>query len=161
MNSLDHPPDCCAVRRGQEAAQQRVYLVTTVCIRRRRIFASDACAGIAARAIADPQKWLGARLLCWVLMPDHWHGVIELRSDIRLQSVVASLKGRAARAVNRSLHRKGMVWMPGFHDQALHEDDVLHAARYIVAHPKRAGLVERVGDYPYWDAVWLEEQRLG
>ena len=28
-------------------------------------------------------------------------------------------------------------------------------ARYIVANPLRAGLVERVGDYPYWDAVWL------
>ncbi|ALN84356.1 hypothetical protein LC55x_1064 [Lysobacter capsici] len=39
-------------------------MVTTVCIRRRRIFASDECADIAARAIADPEKWLGARLLC-------------------------------------------------------------------------------------------------
>ncbi|MFD0326206.1 hypothetical protein [Lysobacter gummosus] len=48
---------------------------------------------MAAQAIADPEKWLGARLLCWVLMPDHWHGLIELHSDIRLQSVVASLKG--------------------------------------------------------------------
>jgi len=28
-------------------------------------------------------------------------------------------------------------------------------ARYIVANPLRAGLVERLGDYPLWDAVWL------
>jgi len=28
-------------------------------------------------------------------------------------------------------------------------------ARYIVMNPKRAGLVERVGDYPHWDAIWL------
>jgi putative transposase len=28
-------------------------------------------------------------------------------------------------------------------------------ARYIVANPLRAGLVERLGDYPHWDAVWL------
>ncbi|UOF15967.1 transposase [Lysobacter capsici] len=162
MNSPDPQPGHRALRRGRGSEQQRIYLVTTVCIRRRRIFASDHCADIAARAIADPGKWLGATLLCWVLMPDHWHGLIELHSDIRLESVVASLKGRAARAVNRSLHRKGMVWAPGFHDHALREDDdVLQAARYIVANPKRAGLVQRVGDYPYWDAVWLEQKRRG
>jgi len=28
-------------------------------------------------------------------------------------------------------------------------------ARYIVANPLRAGLVERIGDYPLWDATWL------
>jgi hypothetical protein len=30
-------------------------------------------------------------------------------------------------------------------------------ARYIVANPLRAGLVEHLGDYPLWDAVWLGE----
>jgi len=28
-------------------------------------------------------------------------------------------------------------------------------ARYIVLNPKRAGLVERIGDYSHWDAIWL------
>jgi len=28
-------------------------------------------------------------------------------------------------------------------------------ARYIVANPLRAGLVESVRDYPHWDAIWL------
>ncbi|MGO4263534.1 REP-associated tyrosine transposase [Lysobacter sp. TAB13] len=162
MNLPIPNPGYKALRRGRWSEPQRIYRVTTVCIRHRRIFASEHCAQIAAQAIADPEKWLGARLLCWVLMPDHWHGLIELHSDIRLQSVVASLKGRAARAVNRALHRKGLVWMPGFHDHALREDeDVLQAARYIVANPKRAGLVQRVGDYPHWDAVWLEQKRRG
>jgi hypothetical protein len=30
-----------------------------------------------------------------------------------------------------------------------------HLARYIIANPIRAGLVERAGDYPLWDACWL------
>ena len=25
----------------------------------------------------------------------------------------------------------------------------------VVASPLRAGLVDRIGDYPWWDAVWL------
>ncbi|NJC47919.1 UNVERIFIED_ORG: hypothetical protein GGR78_001170 [Xanthomonas campestris] len=28
-------------------------------------------------------------------------------------------------------------------------------ARYLIANPLRAELVERVGDYPFWDAIWL------
>jgi putative transposase len=48
------------------------------------------------------------------------------------------------------------VWADGFHDRALRlEDDVLIAARYIITNPVRAGLVSRVHDYSYWDAVWL------
>jgi len=54
-------------------------------------------------------------------------------------------------------HRIGRrIWQDGFHDHALRqEEDLAEVARYIVANPLRAGLVERVGDYSHWDAVWL------
>jgi hypothetical protein len=28
-------------------------------------------------------------------------------------------------------------------------------ARYMIANPVRAGLVRRVGDYSFWNAVWV------
>ena len=34
-------------------------------------------------------------------------------------------------------------------------DKMLDVARYIVANPLRAGLVTKIGDYPFWNAVWL------
>ncbi len=41
-------------------------------------------------------------------------------------------------------------------DHALRKDeDLVHLARYVVANPVRAGLVERLGDYPLWDAQWV------
>jgi hypothetical protein len=52
--------------------------------------------------------------------------------------------------------RQYPVWQKTFHDAGLREDDdVKAAARYLVANPVRAGLAECVGDYPYWNAVWL------
>ncbi|MES9878966.1 MAG: transposase, partial [Candidatus Sedimenticola sp. 1PA] len=33
--------------------------------------------------------------------------------------------------------------------------DIKELARYIVANPLRGGLVESIGDYPHWDAMWL------
>ena len=45
----------------------------------------------------------------------------------------------------------------GYYDHALRqEEDMQKIARYIVANPIRAGLVNKVGDYPHWDAIWLE-----
>ncbi|ELQ10491.1 hypothetical protein A986_22350 [Pseudomonas fluorescens BRIP34879] len=41
-------------------------------------------------------------------------------------------------------------------DQAQRQqDDLVKTARHVVANPLRAGLVDRIGDYPLWDAVWL------
>ncbi|PJA25166.1 MAG: IS200/IS605 family transposase, partial [Alphaproteobacteria bacterium CG_4_10_14_0_2_um_filter_63_37] len=28
-------------------------------------------------------------------------------------------------------------------------------ARYLVANPLRKGLVEEIGQYPHWDAIWV------
>jgi len=48
------------------------------------------------------------------------------------------------------------VWMSGFHEQALRkEEDLAAVARYVVANPLRAGLVDKLANYPLWDAVWL------
>ena len=73
-----------------------------------------------------------------------------------LARVVQRLKANTARRA-RALHpMPGPVWAKGYHDRALRlEDDLLAAGRYIVQNPVRAGLVRRVGDYPFWDAVWI------
>jgi hypothetical protein len=48
------------------------------------------------------------------------------------------------------------VWQKGFYDRALRSDeDVAAVARYIVANPLRAGLVDSVREYPFWDAIWV------
>ncbi|WP_423835161.1 transposase [Stutzerimonas stutzeri] len=71
--------------------------------------------------------------------------------------VIQRLKSRSGIAINRITGESGArVWQRGFHDRALRQDeDMIEAARYIVANPLRAGLVERIGDYPSRDAVWL------
>ena len=48
------------------------------------------------------------------------------------------------------------IWQAGYYDHALRiEEDIQTVARYIVANPIRAGLVQKIADYPHWDAVWL------
>ena len=95
-------------------------------------------------------------MLAWVLMPDHLHSLLQLGERDKLDAEVSRLKSASARQANRVLHRAGEVWAYAFHDHALRSDeDMQGVARYVVANPVRAGLVARVGDYPFWNAVWL------
>ncbi len=89
-------------------------------------------------------------------MPDHWHGLVELGASEALPRNVGRAKAKATREWNREVGKEARLWAPGFHDHAVRrEKDVIDIARYIIANPLRAGLVKRVGDYPFWDAVWL------
>jgi REP element-mobilizing transposase RayT len=74
-----------------------------------------------------------------------------------LPEVVKDIKGRSAAAMNKlPNNHKGKCWQAAFYDRALRkEQDRLAIARYIVANPLRARLVRRVGEYPYWNSVFL------
>jgi REP element-mobilizing transposase RayT len=143
------------LRRGRVSETGRIYLITAVTWNRAPIFRDVAHARRTSRICHAPATWKGASCLAWVLMPDHWHGLIELH-DGDLSRVVARYKAMVSSAIKRSSGRTSPVWQKAFQDRALRkDDDVKAAARYIVANPLRAGLVDRIGDYPYWNAIWL------
>ena len=60
--------------------------------------------------------------------------------------------------VTRNRHRcqSGSLWQRAYYDRAARkDDDIRRIARYIVANPLRAGLVQNIGDYPHWDCIWM------
>lgn len=146
---------CMALRRGRVSRPAHVYLVTTTTAQRRPLFAQVEAARCACRAIESPAHRADAELLAWVLMPDHWHGLVQLGEE-PLGGVINRLKAGVTRALRSHRIVEGTVWDRGFHDHALRaNEDVRNAARYLVANPLRAGLASRALDYPYWNAVWL------
>ena len=89
-------------------------------------------------------------------MPDHCHALVEVGETVPLSRLVARIKASSARRVGGAHPGLGRIWQRSFHDHAVRrEEDLLDFARYVVANPLRAGLVRRLGDYPYWDAVWF------
>ncbi|MBM7122326.1 transposase [Dyella kyungheensis] len=143
-----------ALRAGRASVPGCAYLLTTVTAYRRPLFKDHHLARSVCRCIHEAKHWGDASLLCWVLMPDHWHGLVTLGHRDSLSTVMNRFKAATAKQI-RCIHPQ-VVWGTGFHDRALRrEDDVRSVARYIVANPLRAGLVEAVLDYPYWNCVWL------
>lgn len=145
-----------ALRRGRCSLSRWIYHVTTVTLHREPVFSSFECAQAASIAITAPDSLGDASLLTWVLMPDHMHLLLQLGDRDPLALVVNRIKARSATAANLENDRRGPLWSRGYHEHALRrEEDLRQIARYIVANPVRAGLVKRVGDYPFWDAIWL------
>jgi putative transposase len=93
--------------------------------------------------------------LAWVLMPDHLHWLLIV-NETHLSEIVRIFKGKSSFDLKKSFHLNGVFWQRGFYDHALRkEEDLRAAARYIVANPLRAGLVDSIADYPHWDAKWV------
>ena len=88
-------------------------------------------------------------------MPDHFHWLVQLQKG-SLGELMCQTKSLSARTVNAAAGRAGSRWQQGYHDHSLRqEESLVRVARYVVANPLRAGLVNRLGDYPLWDAIWI------
>lgn len=145
-----------ALRRGRWSQAGQVYLLTAVTRDRQAIFASFESARAACNALHAFGDYGESALLAWVLMPDHVHVLLQLGPTERLPQAANRLKATTARNVNRARGSSSGVWARAFHDRALRAEHHLPAAaRYIIANPVRAGIVQRVGDYPFWDCVYL------
>src|SRR5690606_9780453 len=142
------PPHSSSLRIGRWSCPECIYLVTFTTFRRRAYFREWDNAREVARTLSGPEAWADSSLLCWVLMPDHWHGVLRLGRTDTLSRNVGRAKALAARRWNGGVP----LWAKGFHDSALRSSEaLLAAAHYVVSNPLEAGLATSPGSYPFWD----------
>ncbi len=141
------------LRKGRYSRPGGIYLITFVTVARETLFTDLATARL---VITSMMRSKSAETLCFVVMPDHVHWLMQLQPHGELSSAIRAVKSASARRINRHLGRNGSIWQHGYHDHALRREENIRAtARYIVANPLRAGLVKSVRHYPHWDAKWL------
>ncbi|MGD5980663.1 transposase, partial [Xanthomonas citri pv. citri] len=93
---------------------QRVYLLTFATEGRAAWFANGPLAEAAVAALLDRRSWSHSTLLAWVLMPDHWHGIVELGPDESLPALVRQLKCSSSRRVRATMGCDGALGDLGF-----------------------------------------------
>ncbi|MBW8369323.1 MAG: transposase [Arenimonas sp.] len=151
------PPSLRAQRLAKRSIPGQTYVLTLPTLYRRPVFRDDEAARAVCRIHTAHWPWRDSSVSAWVLMPDHWHGLVTLGERDTLSTLVGRFKAITSRAVDDRHLVNGWLWGRGFSDRLLPAgEDLLQAARYLVANPLRAGLVGRLGDYPYWNAAWLE-----
>jgi REP element-mobilizing transposase RayT len=145
------------LRKGRFSESGRAYFVTTVLNQRdKRYFSDFVCARLVIGNFKRLHDEQAVNSIAWVVMPDHVHWLFQLGSTATLSAVMKLFKARSARQVNDYLGNNQSLWQKSFYDHGLRsEEDLKGIARYIVANPLRAGLVEHIGEYSHWDAIWL------
>lgn len=148
--SLLQKPEGGNLRKGRVSIPGQIYLITTVTQYRNPVFTDFRAARLLVQTLIAEQRRMTADTLAYVVMPDHLHWLLTLGQSKSLSQVVQAVKASSAKQIGHP------IWQAGFHDHAVRqEEDIKNLARYIIANPLRAGLVERIGDYPYWHAIWL------
>ena len=143
------------LRIGRYAEQNRIYLLTANTLKREPVFRDYTLGRIVVHQFKQAQDQGFADSLAWVVMPDHFHWLVQLQKG-SLGELMCQTKSLSARTVNVAAGRTGSLWQQGYHDHSLRqEESLVRVARYVVANPLRARLVKRLGDYPLWDAIWI------
>lgn len=143
------------LHKGRVSIPFHYYVITAVTFERKNIFKNHLTAQIAIQALYNLDQIEAIKIICYVLMPDHLHCQFQLLEQSSLPQVVKQFKGSTAYSLNKKLNIKN-VWQKGYYDHNIrNEKDLIKQARYIVANPLRAGLVNNIGDYPYWNCIYL------
>jgi putative transposase len=151
-----------AIAAREPVRADHACIVTVLTLFRRPVFRDPE----AARAVAQlHERSLPRRRACWlawVLMPDHWQGLLVWPGDDPLPALVGRFKAMTTRAVAPRHRVNGWLWSRSFAQRPLAPDESLgDAARTLVAAPRRAGLVDSLAHYPYWDSAWAADDAPG
>jgi putative transposase len=131
------------------------YHVRIATWNRARHFTDREVAGMARERLLTFAATYDLAVNAYCFMPDHVHLLLAGRCpDARLRMFVGAWKQNTGYAFTR-MRTGARLWQPSYFERVLREVEGNETvARYILENPVRAGLVGRVGEYPYAWCAW-------
>jgi putative transposase len=101
-----------------------------------------------ARAVRERRAAMRFLLTAWVLLPDHWHGIIFPPFPLSISRVMEAIKVSAAKLINGRRAERGVLFQGRFFDRALRTVKEYHEKLdYIHRNPVAQGLAARPEDW--------------
>ena len=98
------------------------------------------------------REWKLYELFAWVVMSNHVHVLLTPHQPLR--RITRAIKSASAREANRILGRSGRFWQEESFDRWVRDGkEFARIVQYIEWNPVRAGLVERVEQWPCTSAA--------
>ena len=123
----------------------------TICTQdKKSVFEDGTKAEIIAAELLQSAQDLEYRILCYCLMPNHFHLVISPgNTGLSLSRFLNVFKGRTAAIFRKKFHISGL-WQRSAFDHVIRAGEDLKAiVEYILNNPVRKGIVATAGGYPY------------
>ena len=138
------------LRKGRSSSRGQIYHIILKTNNRQPIFSNFYHARCFIKQLKIEEHDQHCNTYCFMVMPDHVHWLVAI-TKLELPKLVQRVKSLTTKRIGKR------IWQSGFYDHGIRNDEKLvTVARYIVANPLRAGLVEKVGDYPHWDSIWMK-----
>ena len=139
------------------------FYFTVVTYARCPILTTDDGRWFLRRAIKSVRKNFPFTLVANVLLPNHWHLVMQLpaadkRYPLRMKRIKAEFSdqwlaaGLPEARVTESHRQRGErgIWQPRFWEHTVRDEhDLERCADYIHWNPRKHGVVDRVADWPW------------
>lgn len=154
--------------------EETTYFVTTTVVRFAPVFCEDCYCDILVRNIKHYQEKYRFKIFGYVIMPTHFHWIVEVLPDFgTISDVMRDLKKYSAWDLMEALEQrkrdelarlfkisacgvsgqKRKFWMERFDDQYIRNAGMLHTKlNYIHNNPVKAGLVAEPENYKYSSA---------
>jgi len=106
MPNLPHAKN---LRAGRYSESGQIYLLTAVVQHREPLFTDLRTGRLLVREFQNAQAEDLVESQTWVIMPDHFHWLVELKK-CTLPTLMRGTKSRSARMINAHLGRSGRLW---------------------------------------------------
>lgn len=102
------------------------------------------------------------RVLDFVIMPNHVHLIIELRSGMSIELAMQLIKGGFSYRLRKEPGYVGEVWQKGYSEVRIFDALSLKRHRqYIEQNPVKAGLVSVPDEYPFCFVYLARQKKTG
>lgn len=90
------------------------------------------------------------KIICYCIMPDHYHIVVRLNTEGTLPKYLNDVENSYSRFFNIKTKRKGPLWQSPFRAVLIESNEqLLHTTRYVHINPVTAGLVNDPEDWEH------------
>ncbi|NMB88409.1 MAG: hypothetical protein GYA17_08600 [Chloroflexi bacterium] len=144
-------------------ARNQLYFLTGVTYQRRKWFATPDHARLLITILQNYQEYYRFHVHAYVVMPDHYHMVLETGPEKTLSQILHAFHSFTATEINRAGGGmvKERIWQPRCWDEIIPDEEMFwQKVAYTLANPWRAGLVaEPLEEYPYSNLrAWVDAE---
>jgi len=105
------------------------------------------------KILAEYSSRFEASIYHWVIMPNHYHLLIEIEYPEKLSKMMAGLARSYVHYYQKNYHQGGHIWQGRFKSQPIEKEVyLLRCGRYIERNPAEANMVGLAQDYEYSSA---------
>jgi len=126
------------------------YFVTSVTYKRKSLFNDRLAAELLLNIILYHKFACHYCIYGFVIMPDHFHMVMQPYGELDLSNIIRRIKGNFTRFYNLHTGQSEPIWQKGFYDRGIRgRQELVSVLQYIHNNPLRKGLVTEPDGYEF------------